>query len=366
MRRSSPDGERAREEFERQVTSGRIGPLYLFEGPERWLLQRGLRLIREAVIEPALEEFNVDELSVAGGNLEEALRAARQYPMMASRRLVVVRDFESISEERPLEALKGYLRSPTETTVLVFKSAGLDNRRTISTLLKKGCQVVSFPLFDDQQATRWTQQYVREAGGGIDSAAAAQLVGRVGVELSHLVPELEKLLCHAGATAVERRAPGRTITPREVSLLVRDSREHSNFELTDAILAGDRRRALRLLDQIYRNGSDSPQSTSLMMLGAIASNFRRLAIAKDLMRKNLPNSEVAQALGMSPYAVGHINEKARRASWPALERGMTRIAQTDIALKSSLGTPRLQMELLVCELTAHPAPPKRQGGPNFR
>jgi len=366
MRKAAPDSGKSREVLEQQVRTGQFAPLYLLEGPEKWLRERALHQIQAAAIDPSLGDFNASQISVAGGNLEEALRLARQYPLMAARRLVVVRDFESLSEEGPIEALKNYLGSPAETTILVFTTPGLDNRRTIASLLKKGCQVVSFPLLDDSQAVQWARGYVEEAGCRLDPAVAGRLIGRVGVELGRLVPELEKLLCYLGGSQEERSRTRPAITAEVLDLLVRDSREHSNFELTDAILAGDRGRALRLLDRIYTNGSDSPQSISLMMLGAIASNYRRLAMAKDLMAQSLPNSEVAQALGMSPYAVTHVNEKARRLDWSVLQKGIERLAQTDLALKSSLGTPRLQMELLICELTAKETPtrPLGQAGTN--
>jgi DNA polymerase III delta subunit len=68
------------------------------------------------------------------------------------------------------------------------------------------------------------------------------------------------------------------------------------------------------------------------------------------MQQNAPNSEVAKAVGMSPFAVTHLNEKARRMSADKILHAIQRIAATDVALKSSLGTPRLQIEWLICEL----------------
>ena len=69
-----------------------------------------------------------------------------------------------------------------------------------------------------------------------------------------------------------------------------------------------------------------------------------------LMRQNIPNSELASKLGISPYAATHVNEKARKVPEERLVSGIKRIAETDAALKTSLATPRLQLELLICEL----------------
>lgn len=330
-------------DFYRRLQNNEIGPLYLLEGHERYLRDQALKKLTEIVVDAAVRDFNYATISVAHGNLDEALAMARQFPMISARRMVVVAGFEAINDEKLLELLKDYLRAPAETTVLVFVSDGLDNRRNIATMLRKACEVVKFdPLDDREGAPNWIRDYVARAGSFIDPAAATYLVGTVGVDLLRLSTELEKLIAYAGDKG--------KITRTEIDELVRYSREHSNFELTDAIVDGNRKRALTLLDHIFANPPEPPQALSLMILGAIASNYRKMLLAKELMRQNAPNSEVAKAVGMSPYGVTKFNERVRKIETDRILKGIARIAQTDIALKSSLATPRLQLELLICEL----------------
>src|SRR5262249_61381141 len=121
------------------------------------------------------------------------------------------------------------------TTSLVFVSDALDNRRNIATMLRKTCEVVSFdPLDEREAAPQWIRDYVSRAGCFIEPQAAAYVVGMVGVELMRLSTELDKLINYVGEK-------GRIGNP-EIDELVLNSRKHSNFELTDAILEGDRRR----------------------------------------------------------------------------------------------------------------------------
>jgi len=342
-KQTSADAIKSQSEFHRKLQSGQIAPLYLFEGPEKYLRDQALKKLIETAVDQSVRDFNFATISVAQGNLDDALAMARQFPMISERRMVVVTSFEAINDDRQLELLKDYLRAPVETTVLVFVSDALDNRRNIATMLRKTCAVVSFePLDDREAAPQWIRDYVARAGGFIEPAAAAYLVGMVGVDLLRLSSELDKLMNYVGAK-------GR-IGKEEIDLLVLNSREHSNFELTDAILDGDRRRALNLLDRIYANASERPETLSLFILGAIASQYRKALAAKELMRQNAPNSEVAKAVGMSPYAVTRFNERARKMETERILKGIARIAQTDVALKTSLATPRLQLEMLICEL----------------
>jgi DNA polymerase-3 subunit delta len=349
-RQTSQDAVKSQSGFHRKLQSGQIAPLYLFEGTERYLRDQALKKLADVAVDAAVRDFNYVAISVAQGDLAEALAMARQYPMISARRMVVVTGFEAVSDDEQLELLKGYLRTPVETSVLVFVSDGLDNRRNIATMLRKACEVVSFDALDEREgAPNWVRDYATRAGCSIDISAAAYLVGTVGVDLMRLGSELDKLIAYVGEK-------GR-ITQDEINELVRHSREHSNFELTDAVVDGDRKKALYLIHRIFDNASESPQSLSLMILGAIASNYRRMLGAKELMKQNAPNSEVAKAVGMSPYAVGRFNEKVRRIETERILKGIERIAATDVALKTSMATPRLLLEVLICELC--PPPPER-------
>src|SRR5262250_1536692 len=237
---SSADAVKSQSEFHRRLQGGRIAPLYLFEGAERYLRDQALKKLLEVAVDAAARDFNFARISVAQGNLDDALAMARQFPMISSRRMVVVMGFEAINDDKQLEALKDYLRDPAETTALVFVSDALDNRRNIATMLRKTCEVVSFdPLDEREAAPQWIREYVARAGCFIEPQSAAYLVGMVGVDLMRISNELDKLINYVGEK-------GRIGNP-EIDELVLNSREHSNFELTDAILDGDRRRALNLL-----------------------------------------------------------------------------------------------------------------------
>ncbi|MBS1790862.1 MAG: DNA polymerase III subunit delta [Acidobacteria bacterium] len=347
------DALRSQSDFHRKLQSGQIAPLYLFEGAERYLRDQALKTLADAAVDASVRDFNYAAISVAQGDLDEAIALAKQFPMISARRMIVVTGFEAISDDDQLELLKNYLRNPVETSVLVFVSDGLDNRRNISTMLRKTCEVVSFEALDERGgAPTWIRDYVTRAGCSIDQASATYLVGMVGVDLLRLSNELDKLIAFVGDK-------GR-ITQDEIDGLVRHSREHSNFELTDAIVEGNRKKALSLLHRIFDNASDSPQTLSLMILGAIASNYRKMLGAKELMRQNAPNSEVAKLVGLPPFKVGSFNEQVRRIETSQLLKGMERIAATDLALKTSMATPRLLLEVLICELC--PAKSERLAG----
>src|ERR1051326_3912916 len=198
-RSASVDARVSQTEFYRRLESGRIASLYLLEGEETYLRDEALERLIKAAVDDSVRDFNVTTIAVGQGNLDEALAHARQMPMISPRRVVVVTDFEAVNDERQLEGLKDYLRVPVETTVLVFVSAGMDNRRNIATMLRKTCEVVSFaPLDEREAAPRWAADYVSRAGCFIEPAAAAYLIGMVGTDLRRLTSELDKAIAYVG------------------------------------------------------------------------------------------------------------------------------------------------------------------------
>ena len=78
----------------------------------------------------------------------------------------------------------------------------------------------------------------KRPGAAIDEAALRQLIARIGPDVRRLTNEIEKLAAAA--------MPGKTITSELIDALVPNSRELSNFELTDHLVAGRRAQALAI------------------------------------------------------------------------------------------------------------------------
>lgn len=319
-------------------------PLYLFEGKELLLREQALKSLIDETVDPSFRDFNLSQFSANKDGFEDILAAAREFPMMSSKRMIIVTDFENVNDEKELDILKDYLRSPVDSTVILFVTDGLDNRRAISTALKKACEVLSFKPPSENEASSWVREYASKQNITIDPPTASYLAGTVGLNLLKLSNEVDKLAAYLGGSG--------TISKKDIDKTVRYSREHSNFELTDAIIDGDRKRSLTLLDHIFTNATEPDQTLSIFILGAISSNFRRLLAAKELMNRNATNSEVAQAVGMSPYFVTALNQKARKMETAFILKSINRIAATDLALKTSMAAPRTLIEVLVCELTS--------------
>lgn len=327
-----------REGLKQALKQGRIDPLYLLFGPEDYLRDRAVRVIADAALKDApLREFNETSYSLTNTDVQQAIAAAEQLPMMSARRVVRISDFGKL-QEADEGALLRYLARPAESSVVIFTADDLDKRRKLSKTLLDACTSVEFAALKDEELAAWAKSHLKELKAEMEERTLRQVIALVGSDVRTLSNELDKL---ATAALLDGR-----ITMEMVETLVGRSRELSNFELSDNLIARNRKRALLTLGRLLDDGAEP-----VMLIGLIASNYHRLALAKELMTRGADNSEVYRQVGIFGKREEFL-ATARRFDTQALIRSIQRIAAADLAIKTSRTTPRLQLELLVCELAA--------------
>ncbi|MGH9915713.1 MAG: DNA polymerase III subunit delta, partial [Pyrinomonadaceae bacterium] len=283
-------------------------------------------------------EARTDARTEANTDLRQALAAAEQMPMLSERRVVTLRAFTKLKEADDA-ILCAYVQRPVNTTILILSSDGLDKRLKLTKLLQEKCTFVEFMPLTDREVITWTRNRLAEMRMESDNRVIDHLVALVGTSLRRLDTELMKLSVAA--------IPSSRITLDLVDSLIGRSRELSNFALTDHLVSCNRKTALQTLHRLLDDGAEP-----VMLVGLIASNYRRLALAKELMSQDRPFDEVMREV-KPPY--GKRDEflaLSRRTSAEAFAHNLARIAETDLAIKTSLALPRQQLELLVCDLTS--------------
>ena len=328
-----------REKLKTELRGGRVEPLYLLFGAESYLRDRAARAIADAALKGAsLREFNESTYSLATVDVQQAIAAAEQLPMMAERRVVHITEFARLGESNE-GALLRYLDRPAESSTVIFLADELDKRRKLSKSLLEKCTSVEFAELSDGELATWAKSHLKELKAETDERTLRQIIALVGRSVRQLSTELEKLTAAA--------LPSGYISMELVDALVGRSRELSNFELTDHLVARNRKRALETLGRLLDDGAEP-----LMLIGLLASNYHRLALAKDLMARGAAREEVFRLVPMPQHKREDFLATARRAEAHELALRIRRIAAADLAIKTSQATPRLQLELLVCELSS--------------
>jgi len=328
----------SRQQLEKSLASGNVDPLYLLHGAETFLRDEAARAIADVAMRGTLiREFNESRLSVATLGAAAVIAVAEQLPMMSERRVVCLTDFGKLREAEE-EIVTRYLENPAPSSVVIFLASDLDKRKKLTKQLQDRCTEVEFPPVSDAEARAWAQTYLRQQKTTATAKVIEEIVRLVGTDIRTLRSELDKLSTAAADTA--------QITPDLVADLIGRSRELSNFELTDHLIRKNRQRALEVLHRLLEDGAEP-----VMLIGLIASNYHRLALARDLFQRG-GKQEVLRAIRLPWSKRNEFLATVQSSTAEHIAHGIARIAAADLAIKTSQATPRLQLEMLVCELAA--------------
>jgi DNA polymerase III delta subunit len=171
--------------------------------------------------------------------------------------------------------------------------------------------------------------------------AARTLAAHVGSDVRLAATEVRKLVTYAG--------PGRAVEARDVEMLTPQAPTTTKvWEFTQAILEGQRERAVVRLGQLIDGADFRPEQVIASVRSAVAQHLTVLAmsLAGD------DDGKVGRQLRMQPFAVKMTRERATRLGDRVLMYMHRQVLEADLSLKTGRATPRLAAELLVVELAA--------------
>lgn len=327
---------RTRKDLIQELKQGTIHPVYFLFGPETYLRDEAVRAITdEALRGTLLREFNDSSFSLSSGDVRSAIAAAEQLPMMSSRRVVRIKDLAKLSESDE-EFLLKYIARPVESSVLIFITEDIDKRKKLAKTLLQGT-AFEFQTLKSSELTAWIKSHLKQLKTEIEPQALQRVVEVMASDLHTVANELNKLAAAA--------LPSDRITMDLVEALVIRSREHQNWELTDQLLARNGQAALRTLKDLLDDGVQP-----VMLIGLIAGTYRRLTLAKELQLQGAAPREIFSRVPMPPFKQSAYLAMLSKMNSTSLASRIQRIAEADLGIKTSKATPRMQVEMLVCEL----------------
>jgi DNA polymerase-3 subunit delta len=346
--------------------SGPLRPGYVLAGDEVFLLDRCRAAVLKGFVPADLKDFCLSDLDLNSASIFEVLDRAQTPSLMAPFQVIFVRNVKQLytrgAKKEEFAALDRYFRSPNPQALLVFvadflripsdiRRMDMDDKNRFERLgetLGEHCGMVELARVSDEDAMRWTVATATDAGVRMEPDAARELVDALGADMMMIASELEKLLLYT-------LGRGR-ITLGDVETMVLGAKQRSLYELTDAISAHDRVRALTVLHGLL-NSSDGGEDSAIGHLYMLARTFRQMLV---ILEKNVRDSRAIwqalwQGFRMPPFAADDLIRQARRyKSRRELTRALKLVARADLELRSSPPDKRLVLERLVYELASEP------------
>ena len=330
----------------KQWRSGNPQPVWVLHGEEEFLRGELVHAAPELFVpDESTRSFNCDILYGAETTMDQVISIARSYPMMAERRLIIVRDAEKILRAKPAGASKSkkkqtedplvaYLTQPNPDAVLIFdlEKFGARNQSPFKELSEKA-KVIEFPVLKESDVIEWDRVRAKALGYTLAADAARLLVAYLGNPLRLHANEVEKLATYAG----ERK----DISVKDVEAVVGASRENNVFELTKAIGAGNKPLATEILLRILSQGKDQRQFLFVMLNRFI----EQLIIARELAGGG--EKAVAEALelrGGAAYFAKEIIQQARRYTRERLDAALRTLVEAEAQTRGPHTNDELLME----------------------
>jgi DNA polymerase III subunit delta len=347
--------------FLSELESRKLKPAYVFVGDEAFFRKRCRDAIIEHLVAPDSLDFGVFEFDLGETSLTEVLDRARTPSLMAPFQVFFVRGVKALfgrgSNEDKIAAIEAYCKNPNPDALLVFVADHIsipadarrmemtdkDRYQKIREDLGPFCGIVELARVEEGEAVRWIGEYCATRGAKIDADGARELTDALGANMMMVSNELEKLILYAGEK--------KKITLGDVETMVLAAKQRSLYELTDAISAKDRVRALAVLDALLSTGDG--EEAAIGHLYMLAKTFRQMLV---ILERNVRDQRMLwaalwQGFRVPPFAADDIIRQARRyKSKRELTRAIRLVAKADLALRSNPPGKRLILEKLVLDL----------------
>jgi DNA polymerase III subunit delta len=317
----------------RSLNKGSLAPVYYFHGPEDVLKDEALHAILDRALDPSLRDFNFDQRSAGQLDAETVHALCNTLPMLAERRVVVLRDIEAW--KRKAAARSEFLRylehpSPDTVVILIQGSAEEDEDKELA----KSAHTVRFDALPSERASRWVLHHAGKLGLALEPDAVEHLIRSVGTDLGPLASELAKL------ASLPAEHP---LTVEQVGELVGVRSGETQWDWRAAVLDDQSGRAVTLLPALLAQ----PGVSGVKLVSLLGTALVGVGIARGFYDKGMRGSTLDEAVLKTLFKnrpaglLGYKEEAARWSRWaptwplPRLRAALRAALETDQALKNT-------------------------------
>lgn len=280
-----------------EINTGQLKPAYYLYGEEEFYLDQLLEKFSNIL--PTYEkDFNFDLLYGQDVTPAKVLSIARSFPMMAERRVLIIRNFlqtgKAASGEGDMNDFISYFENPNPSCLLVmFDSSKPAGNTRLGKAIKKSSHVGfhQFEAMPDYLVPDWVISWVRSHHKKTIDGAAAQLLSQfVGNNLQLLSTEIDKV-CTFVDTSEE-------VSEADVKKIIGSYREYTAIELKEAIIKRDLNKALYISEQMLQH-SKSDMGELIRLVGFFYSVFVNIWQIRRLAEKGNAKNQIQAELGIN-------------------------------------------------------------------
>ncbi len=259
-------------------------------GDEPYYIDKISNYIEKNVLNPGEQSFNQAVMYGKDTEFKAVVDEARQYPMMASHRVVIIKEAQDM---RSLKNLAAYAENPSPQSILVInhKYKKFDTRTKLAKSIKANGIIFQSKKLYDNKVPAWISSYLSNKGVNIAPDASMMAAEFLGTDLNKIANEMDKVIVNLEGK--------KSISAEMIKEMVGISKDYNVFELQKAIGTMDTEKVFRIVNYFAANPKANPL---VMVLSNLYGYFFKVYTAAYHSKKN--DIELKTLLGLpTPYFV---------------------------------------------------------------
>jgi DNA polymerase-3 subunit delta len=303
--------------------------VYLLLGDDEERKARGVERLRRGRV---AEFYDASETGP-----EAVVSACNSYSLFGEGVFVLVKNLDAWNAAQKAVVVD-YLENPSPEADLVLLGKKLGAREKLLAAVKKSGEVNTFEPPTGKALVRWVVGHAKKLGLELPEDVARDLIERCSGDKMRLLTETEKLALYVGEDAA---------THEDAEALCPPDVQSNIFAFVDSLAAGERGRALQLLEGLISTGEPALRLTYM-----IRRQFNLVARTRALLDRDTPTKQIAAELKVPPFVARKLEEQGRALSHEDLETALESVLELERGLKGGkdLGD-ELQVELTVLRLS---------------
>src|SRR5215204_427889 len=307
--------------------------VYLLLGDDEERKARGVEKLREGRM---VEAYDASETGP-----ETLVSACNSFSLFGDGPFVVLKYLDAWNAAQKA-VIVDYLKDPSPGSDLILIGKKLGARERLFSAVKKSGEVHTFEQPTGKALVKWLVGHARKRGLDLPEDVAEDLTNRCSEDKMRLLQETEKLALYVGDDQA---------THDDVAALCPPDVQSNIFAFVDALAAGERDRALALLEDLIGTG-EAPLRLTFM----IRRQFQLVARARALLHRGTSHKELSSRLKVPPFVARKLEDQGRKLDEEDLERALVLIQHLEGGLKGeSYLSDELQVEMTVLGLSGNSA-----------
>lgn len=328
-------------DLQKEIQKKQFKPVYILHGEESYYIDELVAEFEKQVLTEEEKSFNMSVFYGKDSEFKQILDAVKQFPMLAERRLVIVKEAQEL---KTLENLAAYFERPVPTSVLVIahKHKSLDKRKKWVKTLETAASALVWESqrIKDNQLNTWISNYLQAQRYKAEGQVLEVLAQSLGNDLGKIANELDKLFINV--------PPSQPITSALVQQYIGISKDYNVFELQSALGRKDQSKAMQIVNYFCKNPRDNAMPAITAILYGYFSKLYGLAALKGAGHNA---KEKAKEVDILPFLLSEYENALKGYNRPQLEQVLALLLEYD--LRSKGVAPRYKDDMMYSESTEY-------------